>query len=63
MGRIRRSLAAGLDRGKPVQAALDLALDFHAWRRLWQSGLGATEAAELMAGAVLCAGSEPSIVA
>jgi AcrR family transcriptional regulator len=63
MGRIRRSLAAGLDRGKPVQAALDLALDFHAWRRLWQSGLGVTEAAELMAGAVLCAGSEPSIVA
>jgi AcrR family transcriptional regulator len=63
MGRIRRSLAVGLDRGKPVQAALDLALDFHAWRRLWHSGLDATEAAELMAGAVLCAGSEASVVA
>jgi hypothetical protein len=36
-----------------VQAALDLALDFHAWRRLWTSGLDAAEAADLMAGAVL----------
>jgi hypothetical protein len=63
MGRIRRTLAAGLDRGKPVQAALDLALDFHAWRRLWRSGLGATEAAALMAGAVLCSRSEPLVVA
>jgi AcrR family transcriptional regulator len=53
MSRIRGSLAEGLGDGRPVQAALDLALDFHAWRRLWASGLDAVEAAELMAGAVL----------
>jgi AcrR family transcriptional regulator len=53
MSRIRGALAEGLDRGISVQAALDLALDFHAWRRLRTSGLAAGEAAELMAGAVL----------
>jgi AcrR family transcriptional regulator len=55
MGRIRRSLADGLGKGKQVQAALDLALDFHAWRRLWQSGLDALDAADLMADTVLLA--------
>jgi AcrR family transcriptional regulator len=53
MSRIRRSLADGLDKGKKVQAALDLALDFHAWRRLWQSGLDGLDAADLMAETVL----------
>jgi AcrR family transcriptional regulator len=52
MSRIRTALADGLGRGRRRQAALDLALDFHAWRRLWWSGLGAGEAAELMADAV-----------
>ena len=62
MSRIRRSLATGLPEGKQVQAALDLALDFHAWRRLWQSGLDATEAAELMADAVLLCCAEAGLV-
>jgi AcrR family transcriptional regulator len=53
MARIRASLAEGLPADIRAQAALDLALDFHAWRRLWQSGLHAFEAAELMAGTVL----------
>jgi len=53
MGRIRGALAEGLGDERPVQAALDLALDFHAWRRLWWSGLDAAQAADLMAGAVL----------
>jgi AcrR family transcriptional regulator len=53
MSRVRSALAEGLGRGRRVQAALDLALDFHAWRRLWASGLDAVEAADLMAGAVL----------
>jgi AcrR family transcriptional regulator len=55
MSRIRRSLADGLPKGRQVQAALDLALDFHAWRRLRHSGLDALDAADLMADAVLCA--------
>lgn len=53
MARIAGALSQGLSRSKQAQAALALALDFHAWRRLWSSGLGAAEAAELMAGAVL----------
>jgi len=53
MGRIRRSLANGLGRGKRRRAGLDLAMDFHAWRRLTQSGLDAGEAAELMADAIV----------
>jgi AcrR family transcriptional regulator len=52
---LTRELAPGLGRSKRVQAALDLALDFRAWRRLRDSGLDATEAAGLMADAVLCA--------
>jgi AcrR family transcriptional regulator len=54
IARSRRSLADGLGKGKRVQAALDLALDFHAWRRLSQGGLQPGEAADLMAAAVLC---------
>ena len=53
MRRMRNAMADGLGDGRRVQAALDLALDFHAWRRLWASGLDAAEAADLMAGAVL----------
>lgn len=53
MHRIRGALAKGLGKGKQAQASLDLALDFHAWRRLRTSGLDTAEAAELMAGAVL----------
>jgi AcrR family transcriptional regulator len=52
MRRIRGTLASGLSKAKRVQAALDLALDFHAWRRLQASGLDAREAASLMADAV-----------
>jgi AcrR family transcriptional regulator len=55
MSRMRHALAKGLGKGRHVQASLDLALDFHAWRRLWASGLDATEAADLMADTVLCA--------
>jgi hypothetical protein len=40
--------------GKRAQAAFSFALDFHAWRRLAQSGLDAAEAVALMADAVLC---------
>jgi AcrR family transcriptional regulator len=50
--RIRAALARGL-RGKRRLAALDLALDFQAWRRLAASGLGPEEAAETMTTAVL----------
>jgi AcrR family transcriptional regulator len=53
MGRIAGALSQGLANGKRTRAALELALDFHAWRRLRWSGLGAAEAADLMAGAVL----------
>jgi AcrR family transcriptional regulator len=55
MSRIRRMLASRLGKGRRVQAALDLALDFHAWRRLWVSGLAAPDAADLMAETVVCA--------
>lgn len=55
MGRIRHTLATGFGRAKRVQAALDLALDFHAWQRLRASGLDSADAADLMAEAVLCA--------
>jgi AcrR family transcriptional regulator len=53
MSRIRASLADGLGKARRRQAALDLALDFHAWRRLWSSGLESAEAAELMTGLIL----------
>jgi AcrR family transcriptional regulator len=51
MARLRESLGRGL-RGKRRLAALDVALDFHAWRRLAQAGLSPTEAAETMVDAV-----------
>jgi AcrR family transcriptional regulator len=55
MARIAGVLSGSLGKGKRVRAAFDLALDFHAWRRLAQSGLDPAGAAGLMADAVLCA--------
>jgi AcrR family transcriptional regulator len=49
--RVRETLARGI-RGKRRLAALDLALDFHAWRRLAAAGLRPEEAAETMVAAV-----------
>jgi AcrR family transcriptional regulator len=54
MQRIRSALARGLSRGRRAQAALDLALDFFAWRRLARSGLSPAEAAATMALSVDC---------
>jgi AcrR family transcriptional regulator len=53
MRRIRASLADGLGAERRVQAALDLALDFHAWQRLGRSGLDPAEAANLMADVIV----------
>ncbi|HEY7603911.1 MAG TPA: TetR/AcrR family transcriptional regulator [Gaiellaceae bacterium] len=58
MERITGSLAQGLARGKRTRAALSLAFDFHAWRRLARSGLEPAEAAELMAALVV--GTDPA---
>lgn len=55
MARIRESLAEGLPDEPRTEALLDLALDFHAWRRLARSGLSPDEAAETMASALRCA--------
>ena len=55
MEQIAGALSLGVGDGKRAGAAFSLALDFHAWRRLAQSGLDGAEAAELMADAVLCA--------
>ena len=49
---VRDTLADGLPAGRRVRAALELALDFYAWRRLARSGLRPGEAAEAMAAAV-----------
>jgi AcrR family transcriptional regulator len=57
MARIAAVLSRGLATGPRTKAAFALALDFHAWRRLAQSGLDPAEAAELMADAVLHAAS------
>lgn len=57
MERIAGALSKGVGNARRAQAALSLALDFHAWRRLAQSGLDAAEAAALMADAVACARS------
>lgn len=57
---IREALAEGLPPTRGGQAALDLALDFHAWRRLRESGLSTREAAELMASLVACAARDSS---
>jgi AcrR family transcriptional regulator len=51
---IREGLAEGLPPGGRAQAALDLALDFYAWRRLARSGLSQAEAVETMVAAVRC---------
>lgn len=54
MDEIRSALAEGI-RGRRRLAALDLALDFHAWRRLVRgSGLSRSEAVGLMAQTVFC---------
>jgi AcrR family transcriptional regulator len=54
VARIHAVLAEGI-RGRKRLAALDLALDFHTWRRLVrQSGLPGREAVELMVQAVFC---------
>jgi AcrR family transcriptional regulator len=52
MGEIRRILAEPLQDRRAL-AALDLALDFHAWRRLSHTGLGPDECAALMTTAIL----------
>jgi AcrR family transcriptional regulator len=54
MARVRAVIAEGLSDDRRVQAAVDLALDFHAWRRLARSGLSPGEAAETMAEALRC---------
>lgn len=55
LARIADVLSRGRGNGSRTRAAYALALDFHAWRRLAQSGLDAAEASALMADAVLCA--------
>lgn len=52
MARIEAVLAEGWPRRRRVGAALSLALDFYAWRRLARSGLSVDEAADLMADTV-----------
>ena len=52
MGAVRESLAEGLERRRGL-AALDLALDFHTWRRLAQTGLSREESVETMLAAIL----------
>jgi AcrR family transcriptional regulator len=49
---MRETLAEGLPETPNVQAALDLALDFHAWKRLHASGLTDAESAETMVRAI-----------
>lgn len=56
--RVRQILREPLPAREGVRAVLDLALDFHAWRCLRQSGLSASEAAELMSGVVACVASQ-----
>jgi AcrR family transcriptional regulator len=53
--RMRAALAEGLPAEPRTQALLDLALDFHAWRRLARSGLSPRDAADAMAAALRCA--------
>jgi AcrR family transcriptional regulator len=53
MADVHRVLAEPLC-GQRVLAALDLALDFNAWRRLAESGLSREEAVETMVAAILC---------
>jgi AcrR family transcriptional regulator len=53
MGAMRTSLTAALPSRRRAQAALDLALDFQAWRRLTRSGLSQKQAVETMLAALL----------
>src|SRR5262249_42361131 len=55
MRRVRTVLGECFPNEPRVQAVLDLATDFHAWRRLTTSGLSPDQAADLMAGLVECA--------
>ena len=63
VGQVRRTdelgaaLAAPFGRARRVRAAVDLALDFWAWRRLAESGLDDRAAAALMTDAVSAAAS------
>jgi AcrR family transcriptional regulator len=52
--RTREVLSEPLPRRPRVSAALDLALDFHAWQRLVRGGLPREEAVETMVAAVRC---------
>jgi AcrR family transcriptional regulator len=54
MGLIREVLAQAVPDDARGRALLDLALDFHAWRRLAQSGLTPAEAAGTMAAVLRC---------
>jgi AcrR family transcriptional regulator len=53
--RMRAALGEGMPVEPRTQALLDLAFDFHAWRRLARSGLSPRDAADAMAAAVRCA--------
>ncbi len=53
MQQIGDALAEGLAPGRRRRAALDLSLDFRAWRRLAESGLSRDEAVETMVASVL----------
>jgi AcrR family transcriptional regulator len=54
LARMREVLGNDLPANRRVQAALDLAIDFHAWRRLTGSGLTLEEAVETMVAAIRC---------
>ncbi len=54
MQRIRTVLGEPFPRRRRVQAALDLAVDFHTWRRLTRSGLSREQAVESMVRALRC---------
>ena len=54
MAKVRRALAEGIPSGPRAAAMLELALDFHAWRRLARSGLSPREAAETMVAGLHC---------
>ena len=52
MGAVRSVLGEKVGGGRPT-AMLDVALDFHTWRRLASSGLARDEAVEVMVAAIL----------
>jgi AcrR family transcriptional regulator len=54
VGAIRAALAEDVDDRRRL-VLLDLALDFHTWRRLAAGGLTRSEAAEVMTAAIFCA--------